>query len=124
MMVTYYENGNVRELVEYKNGVRQGAAEVFTRMNKYVVGQYDNGEYHGNWIVYHPNGIVKQSGDYKNGKARGEWFYYPSGDASMSGKYVNDRRQGIWTEFSEQGEVKSRALFVNDEIILQQSLLN
>jgi len=52
-LIQYYENGQVKAKIEYKDGLRNGQA-----------------------IFYYPNGKIQVKGHYLNGKKHGRWKFY------------------------------------------------
>ncbi len=73
----YYNNGNLRE-----------------------EGQLKNGQGNGEWKYYYENGQLKSVGNYENGKKTGEWKYYlENGNLTELGKYENDKKVGEWKTY-------------------------
>lgn len=71
--IIYYEDGNVRSKVSYKNGKKEGRA-----------------------VGYYPSGQLYYEGDYREGRREGSWKYYSEygGLLSHTGTYKNGVKVG------------------------------
>ena len=97
----YYPNGQVRQIVNYRNGLRQDESiefdengtviTIFDFRNDYMISrQFVNrtnaqGQKHGTWKEFHPNGIVKIEEHYRNGVLEGTTRF-----RSESGMLINE----------------------------------
>lgn len=62
---TYFENGQVKSIIEYQNGTE-----------------------HGKWITYFETGVISSQGQFTNGSKSGIWTYhYPSGKVKTRTNY-------------------------------------
>jgi antitoxin component YwqK of YwqJK toxin-antitoxin module len=90
----YYDNEQVAEETNYKEGLLHGAAINYT-LNGIVLKTlfYVAGELHGDAKFYNPKGELLVEGHYKKGKKHGVWNYYDNGELkdtknfTVQGKY-------------------------------------
>ena len=102
----YYENGNVMQTVNYKNGVLYGE-----RKNYHESGplkeqfSYIDGKIVDDWVSYYENAKMSETGKYENGERNGLWKeYYKSGKLKGEGKYANDKKVGVWKMYYYDGK--------------------
>tara|TARA_R110002096_G_scaffold147031_2_gene306460 strand:- start:14388 stop:15095 length:708 start_codon:yes stop_codon:yes gene_type:complete len=91
----YYENGQIAEKQNYKEGKLDGISlwysETGSVLKEFV---YVNGELHGLSKFYNPKGMLLVEGNYKRGKKDGIWKYYENGklkeekDFTYKPKYI------------------------------------
>jgi len=80
LKVTYFDNGNITDEVNYVNGSREGSYKLYSL--KGIVLQdlnYVNDELHGPATYYNGKGEKIVEGQYKNGRKDGLWKYYNNG---------------------------------------------
>ena len=79
----YYPSGNIRQIINYKNGKKQGDSKEYDESgtvitlyeynNDYMISREfinrfnDRGEKHGTWKTFYPGGQIKDEDYYKNG---------------------------------------------------------
>eukprot|EP00800_Vazella_pourtalesii_P000922 TRINITY_DN1077_c0_g2_i3.p1 TRINITY_DN1077_c0_g2~~TRINITY_DN1077_c0_g2_i3.p1 ORF type:complete len:130 (-),score=15.54 TRINITY_DN1077_c0_g2_i3:55-444(-) len=74
---SYWHNGKLEWIGNYKNGEREGKWKLYRENGKLEgIGNYKNGKLEGEWKWYHNNGKLEQIGNFKNGKQEGEWKLY------------------------------------------------
>lgn len=87
---TYYENGQLENEVEYKNGIEEGLARVYYENGKLKISySHKSGKKHGNIKFYYPTGVLKAEGKYDMGRPlfdkryneRGELIYHATPDS-------------------------------------------
>ncbi|PPZ91896.1 hypothetical protein C3729_07515 [Cloacibacterium normanense] len=62
---TYFENGQVKSIIQYQNGTE-----------------------HGKWITYFETGVISSQGQFTNGSKSGIWTnHYPSGKVKTRTNY-------------------------------------
>lgn len=89
----WYEDGAVREVGTYVDGVKQGR-----------------------WLSYWPNHQRKMEGSYENGRKTGFWgAWYDSGSMKMCGEYIDDLENGFWQTWDEQEQMISEGHYKLDE---------
>ncbi|MEO8590680.1 MAG: hypothetical protein ABI432_14995 [Flavobacteriales bacterium] len=55
---SYFANGGIRSKATYRNGLEEGATEVFHENGMtYYTGQYRSGKPVGEWLFYDPKGV-------------------------------------------------------------------
>jgi len=72
---TYYEDGQIQEQVNYKNGARQGAYQEWYESGRVrVEATYQDGVKQGRYTVYREEGSVLCEGNLENGSGRIEYL--------------------------------------------------
>jgi len=80
----YDSTGNLKERVNYVQGVKEGVVEYFNEgllLRKY---EYENNVAHGKYLEFHPNGQVMKLGYFENNQAVGDYFYYDDNGLLLS----------------------------------------
>lgn len=92
----YYENGNIKSIVDYKNG-RIVKVEALAKDGT-VLHQSDLSKGTGLWKYFWENGNVLEEGNYKNWKKDGKWVKYrENGDVDVTTIYKNGKLvEQIW----------------------------
>jgi antitoxin component YwqK of YwqJK toxin-antitoxin module len=100
MMISYYNNGDISEKLEWKNDLKDGI-----------------------WEQYYNGGVLKMKGNYAANKLEGDFFVYDeNGKPYLKGNYTNDRRQGKWTFFNADGTVEAALEYVNGKPLNEDQL--
>ncbi len=94
----YHENGNIFQIVNYKEGVLNGKRQVYFENGKLKnETTYVDGKMNGKWKEIYENGKLKESGFYENGEKEGSWkTFYTNGKLKEEGNYVFDRKVDVW----------------------------
>ncbi len=67
----YYENGQLKSLINYQNGKEHGKWETYYENgNQSSIGQFQNGIKTGEWKYYYPNGDLKTTANYSTGEMK------------------------------------------------------
>jgi len=127
----FYENGQVKEIGEYKNSKRHGTWKNYFEdglLKGDIEYEDDYGRYTeydhnckvagegpkmgnkqvGRWRYYAEDGTLKSEGDCVDGKKNGEWInYYPTGEVSSKGQFEKGDPTGKWEYFFENGSVSA-----------------
>ena len=75
--VSFFKNGQLKQRVTYKGGIRNGLMESFDENGQLQLrGNYKDGEQDGLWESYHTNGQLRSKGNVKNNKEQGLWEYF------------------------------------------------
>ncbi len=92
----YYGNGNIKSVVDYKNGIIVKIAAY--AKDGTLLHQSDLSKGSGLWKYYWENGNVLEEGNYKNWKKDGKWVKYrENGEVDVTTIYKNGRLvQQIW----------------------------
>ena len=130
-IVTYHDNGRVKEKGEYIAGRKEGVWQVYSERGKLVqTVTYKKGkvvttaapEQVKDFATYHDNGRIKEQGITKNSKRDGEWKLYDNrGELEIitvydQGKIIRqDRPQQIEkvAEYHDNGRIKAQG-FIKD----------
>jgi len=131
----YYPSGKIREIINYKNGKKQGSGREFDE-NGTVITLYEyhndymisrefvnrvntQGEKNGTWLTFHPNGEKKEEEYYKNGVLDGTTAMY-----SEKGNLINERsyRDGNIIEegIRLQAKVIDLITYYDDEVTIKR----
>jgi len=109
---TYYENGNLKNTVIYKDGKVDGIAYFFYNDNnetKQAEVLYKSDIIQGVYQEFYQNGAQKAKLNYEDGKLEGDAeFYYPTGRIKIEGKYKENEKKGKWIFYSENGEILNK----------------
>lgn len=112
----YWENGQKKTKLYYRNGERHGDRRSWHADGKlWKTGRHDNGRATGTWVVWHANGTKGQEMTFINGGLNGwmtEW--YPDGQIKHKVMYVNGLRQGRETRWDIDGTLLSEADYLDD----------
>ena len=97
--VSYYENGQVKGKINYKNGKPDGFFEHYYENGQLnIKGNQKDGEPDGLWESYYDNGQLMIKVNYnKDGKEDGLWeSYYENGQLTIKGNYKDGKEDGLW----------------------------
>jgi antitoxin component YwqK of YwqJK toxin-antitoxin module len=104
-VTTYYENGNVRSVLQTKGGVPYTASGCFDSAGKPIdQGGLKDGT--GILKTYQDTSILHPESDieYKSGKMDGYALYYHfNGKPGRKGRYTNNKQTGKWVYFTKAG---------------------
>ena len=85
-VITYFDNGNIKSVIHYKNTVRDGEAKLFSENgNVKKELSYFNGKVNGTVSNYDENGKLREMFTIVDGKREGSTSYFDS-----AGTYTND----------------------------------
>ena len=92
----YYENGNIKSIVDYKNGIIVKIAAY--AQDGTVLHESDLSKGTGLWKYFWENGNILEEGNYKNWKKDGKWVKYrENGEIDVTSIYKNGRLiEQIW----------------------------
>lgn len=77
--LTFYPNGNLRSIENWKNGKLCGKYILYQSNGlKIMETSYSNGKDNGIYKLFHKNGALQVSGRFSNGIPKGIWKYYNS----------------------------------------------
>jgi antitoxin component YwqK of YwqJK toxin-antitoxin module len=106
---SYYENGNLKSSVNYKDGKVDGIAYFYYNDNKESTMAeviYEQDIMTGIYQEFFQNGAQKVKLNHKNGQMHGDAeFYYPTGRIKVKGEYKNNEKRGKWLIYNENGEL-------------------
>lgn len=131
----FYEQGELKNEGNYKNGLREGGWVFYYRNGKEEQqGAYRKGKPDGDWkwtyrngqtwraevfydgleegnaIEYNDTGKVVTKGNYLSGEREGDWLI-DLGDLRMEGGYVAGQRNGVWKYYYSDGKLNFEGKF-------------
>lgn len=78
--VTYFENGQTAEKIQYLKGKKEGKRLSYTEDGILIKDiSYQNDRQHGPVVYYETDGTIKIEGNYKSNRKHGVWKYYENG---------------------------------------------
>ena len=111
------ENGEMMRKEEYIEGD-------LTRVLSYENGQildeenYKNGKKVGKWIKGYENAQIKSDGNYKDDKKDGKWMYWnKSGQLLNEENYKDGKKDGKWVSWSEDGKKEKEEFYKDGKLI-------
>lgn len=104
-----YENGDTREIINFKNGKVHGKHEVYYKNGQLASIRFPkNGKNDGEYKTYYENGYLKTEATYINGKKDGTTrIYYENGQLWRELKYKNGVQVAPTKWYDENGNPKS-----------------
>lgn len=102
----YHENGNLKEVTIWHNGVAQGKVLMFHKNGKLsATATMVNGIKEGEAKVWYEGGQISEKLFYKNNEISGEYTsYHSNGQIEEQGIYESSIRKGEWIKYTENGE--------------------
>ncbi|MDR1403182.1 MAG: hypothetical protein LBJ60_05720 [Tannerellaceae bacterium] len=106
-LVLKYDDGVVRESVEYRDDTPDGEFKQYDPDGKLILkGAFKNGKRHGDLEEYYPSGKIKATYAYDNGSYNGlRQDFYANGQTRMEETYVNGRKIGPYKQWTENGQL-------------------
>lgn len=118
---TYYESGNIKNTVNYDNGVLEGDAWFYYDSEdntKRADATFEDDELNGTYYEYYESGTQKAKIEYDNGKAYGDAeFYYPNGKLKIKAGYKKGLKHGRWIYYNERGNPVGKTKWRKGELI-------
>lgn len=115
----YGVEGNLLDLKNYKNGVKDGWQLSFYsdgRINS--ISHFVDGKRHGQVILYNKDGNIYSKTKYVNGNIHGKWqMFNANGDLSFEGNYINGLKDGKFIYFDTLGNIKSLKIYERDTVV-------
>ena len=103
-----FENGNLREERNYKNGLRHGEFKTYFNGQLALIDTYKNGQKDGAHKSYYENGNLRTEATYRKGKNDGvSRMYYENGQLWRELKYKNGEKIAPTKWYDENGNPKS-----------------
>ena len=116
MLICFYSYSQSNCNETDSNGLKQG---IWLRCNdtSYVVSNYLNGMYNGQWVFYKNNQIQKIV-SYKNDTLSGfSISFNPNGSLHRKLQYQNGKLNGIVEFYSTKGVILARYRYLNDVLL-------
>ena len=92
----YYVSGKLLSIVNYKDGIRDGACKYFWDYGAWAIKSevnYKNGKMIGLWLSFYETGILEEKGYYKY---------------SDQGTY--SKKDGAWKYYYDNGQLRSESI--------------
>ncbi|MCK9611354.1 MAG: DUF3352 domain-containing protein [Bacteroidales bacterium] len=106
---TYFEDGQIKSTVSYKDGMANGIAFFYFDDDKQttrVEATFVDDEITGKYREFYENGNRKALLNFEKGIPEGDAeFYYDSGVIKIEGQYKNGVKEGKWKHYNETGEL-------------------
>ncbi|RYM34840.1 hypothetical protein ERX46_05550 [Brumimicrobium glaciale] len=108
----FFDNGEIKLIANYKNGLLKGKVEYFDRNNKQLtrtenykaIPKEGISVLHGKVIANYLNGGIKEEYIYKNGSKNGKYtIYQQNGGLKEKGKFENDLNIGNKLSYGNNG---------------------
>lgn len=116
---TWYENGNIRSEVIFKQGIPQGSAFTYydDGAKESETPYNSNGQKHGNETLWYANGTVKETTPYSNGDIHGiKKEYYQNGKCKKEYTYVKNVLAGICKTYFENGKLQTECTYKDGKL--------
>ena len=139
---TYFADGKLRSLAEYKSGLKHGEFTLFKpngQLRKtgfyknglmdstwqetfiiidttYQITQFKDGLKSGKFKEFYPEGNISMKGEFKDNFKDGYWeYYFVNGKFDMKGGFKKDVQDGYWEYFYPSGQMYYEGAFVNGQ---------
>jgi antitoxin component YwqK of YwqJK toxin-antitoxin module len=117
---SYYTNGTISRFENYnKDHLEDGEWRVnYENGDAKEISNFKNGKRNGQWKEYYPNGKLRSIKIFFDGKAEGEWkIFWENGTVSRVGNYENDQLNGEVYFFNLKGDLIQKQVFNNGELL-------
>ena len=105
----YHENGNLNEVVNYKDSKLHGSYKTYYESDiPELETNYIDGKIDGSFVSYSESGLRYKELNYKDGEQVGlAKHYHPTGELLYAYSHVDGKIDGDLKEFFENGDLKS-----------------
>tara|TARA_B100000963_G_C22627453_1_gene673122 strand:+ start:1055 stop:1489 length:435 start_codon:yes stop_codon:yes gene_type:complete len=103
-----FDFNSLEKTTTLNNNPYTGRCSTYNNGKLRSIQQYLNGIDYGKWIFYYENGKVQTKGKFnKNGQRIGKWrYFHEDGTKSQISKYTKQGiRTGLWKVYNEDGEL-------------------
>ena len=106
--VEYYDNGNKKSEIHYKDGEKEGVETYWNEDgNKDMESHYKDGKLDGVCTEWEDGNKLSEQ-HYKNGKLDGvSTWWYEDGTKNSEAHYKDGKKDGVWTTWHENGTKRS-----------------
>lgn len=89
---SWFDNGKLNHVVHYDSLSRKDGVEFVYYENGSVrqTIEYHQGKYHGKWVDFYENGLIEFVNFYKYGKREGKWIYFSNNGDTLKIEYYKD----------------------------------
>lgn len=111
----YYESGELAYEVKNVNGKRDGVLTWYDRDgNVLEILHYKNGMRHGINRLYYPDGTLRSEVAYLNDQKEGPYKeYFANGELALTVAYKSGRKEGTQKEFYPGGKLASEVTYIH-----------
>jgi antitoxin component YwqK of YwqJK toxin-antitoxin module len=126
MKKEFFENGKVKRIVNYKNGLTDGYHKQFNIDGQLIVDiEFKEGKNHGAWTYYFDDGKVANIQNWNKGIKNGEFKTIDNkGLILKQASYKKGIPEGKHIEYYEDGNPKHVTQYLKGEIIEEYSFDN
>ncbi len=114
LQILYYKNGNIKEIMYLKNGLKEGTNTIFyTNGSVKSIQNYQNGKLNGWYYYFLYNNNLQYKCFYKDGLLNGKYmeFYANTGEVSQTGQLKNGLNVGYQRGYGEDGFLTTEKYF-------------
>ncbi len=110
---TYFDNGNIKEEIEFKNGMKDGTSKEYARNGSLrEEAEFKNGEVNGIRKMYYDSGKLLLSQEWKDNEINGiSKDYYENGNLSYESIDINGKKDGFIKFYYEDGTLERETSF-------------
>ena len=115
---SWFDNGQLFEKSEYKNGILTGLRTIFYPNGQPEVTEMynDKGELHGMYRTYYDDGTLKAEKTYVNNVLQGiVKTYHPNGKLKEEVIFTDNMENGPFTEYHPNGVVQWKGTYLNGD---------
>lgn len=112
----YFTNGQLRCVINYKNGEEIGFRKYYHEKNGQLKGQTKIlRDKFSMKKIYDDNGVLIGEGYDYNGETDSLWrYYHNNGQLQMIGNYIKGKKEGLWKSYYDDGTLHLEQQFEND----------
>jgi antitoxin component YwqK of YwqJK toxin-antitoxin module len=114
----FYDTGEIRTVIHYKNGIRDGKLKSYhanfteEKFRNNRIETWKNGKLHGEYIDYHLNNKERAKGDMLYGMMNGKWtFWYHNGKKELECEFDFGNPVGSAKIYNDNGILKEDVSF-------------
>lgn len=119
----YYGNKNLREIIRLKNGLQDGAQELFyAEGTKASSREYQEGHLDGQVMEWDTDGhltekkTLRYNSIAKQSQLHGVYFQYVNNILRKRIEYKNDKKNGKFEEYFANGVIKTKCFYTDDHL--------
>ena len=111
----FYENGQLKERRNYRDGVREGLGEMFHENSQLSTrGGFKSGRADGLWERFYEDGQLERRLTFKDGKPEGlAELFHDNGQLAGRRNWKNGELEGLWETFDENGQLTESEIYKN-----------
>lgn len=104
----YYKNGNISEILKFKNGKKEGEIRKFYEDGTLgEIAVWKDGEKDGKYVYYHQNGNIQAEGFFNMGEQNGVWKQFDeNGIIESESNWKDDEHTGKYKGYDKNGNLQ------------------